>query len=405
MPSDAPHAPAGSLPDDMPVDPQSGDTHPESSDVAASGADDGADGAQPGDDAARERLALGRRLLDQRLTDLFTATAGSVTRPRRHLDFHVDSPSVGDEGDFDIGDAGGDDEVATGNGDDDVVRARDVSTPASMSVSPNIPPFASVQTPTIVIDVDAEPSPSPGVGGEDLSSPRGVKRPSASNASAGTSNTTGAAVSGGPLTFTGSGDAALVANYTAVPAAAPGAALTVSVFPPVAIPFALGNVRGRSSVLQFSSLDEIHTRSRFNVVMQRVRGGQTPFFPNYAPVRSAGESQLACYGPNGFASMARLLDRRPWDAMWRGRVRHVFLFDPNRLDAAQVDWIHQVLRFMYRYRRHYLQRQHWFPLSRQPSAPSAITSAYATREASDRELVMAFMALVDAAPPVAKAVY
>ncbi|KAJ0390553.1 hypothetical protein P43SY_011308 [Pythium insidiosum] len=137
MPSDTPHAPAGSLPDDMPVDPQSGDTRPESSGVAASGAGDGADGAQPthraesdpileralvpfgarpwtffaahasrttaswrdvvdrvgGDltqgifdaastsglgDAARERLALGRRLLDQRLTDLFNATAASV---------------------------------------------------------------------------------------------------------------------------------------------------------------------------------------------------------------------------------------------------------------------------------------------------------------------------------------
>ncbi|KAJ0391692.1 hypothetical protein ATCC90586_012046 [Pythium insidiosum] len=96
MPSDAPPAPAGSLPDDMPVDPQSGDARPASSDVAASGADDGADGAQPahraeGDpileralvpfglsDAARERLTLGRRLLDQRLTDLFNATAASV---------------------------------------------------------------------------------------------------------------------------------------------------------------------------------------------------------------------------------------------------------------------------------------------------------------------------------------
>ncbi|KAJ0391212.1 hypothetical protein ATCC90586_011794 [Pythium insidiosum] len=69
--------------------------------------------------------------------------------------------------------------------------------------------------------------------------------------------------------------------------------------------------------------------------------------------------------------------------MWRERVRHVFMFNPNQLSAAQVDWINQVLRFMYRYRRQYWQRQHWFPLSRQSGAPSSITAAYATREASD----------------------
>ncbi|KAJ0391197.1 hypothetical protein P43SY_011030 [Pythium insidiosum] len=153
---------------------------------------------------------------------------------------------------------------------------------------------------------------------------------------------------GAPLTFTGSDAASHVASYTAVPAAPPGVALAPPVFPRVPLPFALGNVRGRSSVLQYNSLDET---------------------------------------------------QRPWDAMWRGRVRHVFLFNPNQLSAPQVDWINQVLRFMYRYRRQYWQRQHWFPLSRQFGAPPSITAAYATREASDRELVVAFRALTDSAPP------
>ncbi|KAJ0391033.1 hypothetical protein P43SY_010301 [Pythium insidiosum] len=119
---------------------------------------------------------------------------------------------------------------------------------------------------------------------------------------------------GAPLTFTGSDAASHVASYTAVPAAPPGVALAPPAFPRVLLPFALGNVRGRSSVLQYNSLDET---------------------------------------------------QRPWDAMWRGRVRHVFLFNLNKLSAAQVDWMKQVLRFMYRYRRQYWQRQHWFPLSRQ----------------------------------------
>ncbi|KAJ0392088.1 hypothetical protein P43SY_011779 [Pythium insidiosum] len=151
-----------------------------------------------------------------------------------------------------------------------------------------------------------------------------------------------------PLTFTGSDAASHVASYTAVPAAPPGVALAPPVFPRVPLPFALGNVRGRSSVSRYNSLDET---------------------------------------------------QRPWDAMWRGRVRHVFLFNPNQLSAAQVDWISQVLCFMFRYRRQYWQRQHWFPLSRQSGAPSSITAAYATREASDRELVVAFRALTDSARP------
>ncbi|KAJ0391916.1 hypothetical protein ATCC90586_011442 [Pythium insidiosum] len=130
-----------------------------------------------------------------------------------------------------------------------------------------------------------------------------------------------------PLTFTGSDAASHMASYTAVPAAPPGVALAPPVFPRVPLPFALGNVRGRSSVLRYNSLDE------------------------------------------------------------------------TQLSAAQVDWINQVLRFMYRYRRQYWQRQHWFPLSRQSGAPSSITAAYATREASDRELVVAFRALTDSAPP------
>ncbi|KAJ0391077.1 hypothetical protein ATCC90586_011414 [Pythium insidiosum] len=117
-----------------------------------------------------------------------------------------------------------------------------------------------------------------------------------------------------PLTFTGSDAASHVASYTAVPAAPPGVALAPPVFPRVPLPFALGNVRGRSSVLQYNSLDE------------------------------------------------------------------------TQLSAPQVDWINQVLRFMYRYRRQYWQRQHWFPLSRQSGAPPSITAAYATREASDHQL-------------------
>ncbi|KAJ0394610.1 hypothetical protein P43SY_000066 [Pythium insidiosum] len=59
-----------------------------------------------------------------------------------------------------------------------------------------------------------------------------------------------------PLTFTGSDAASHVASHTAVPAAPPGVALAPPVFPCVPLPFALGNVRGRSSVLRYNSLDE-----------------------------------------------------------------------------------------------------------------------------------------------------
>ncbi|KAJ0391161.1 hypothetical protein P43SY_010293 [Pythium insidiosum] len=209
----------------------------------------------------------------------------------------------------------------------------------------------------------------------------------------------GAASAGAtPLTFTGPRAQSLIAAYTSAPVAESGDSLTLPVFSRVPLPFVLGSVRGRSSVLSFSSLDDIHARVRFGVSVQRVRGGQTPFFPNYAPVKNANDAQLACYGPEGFLSMVRLLDQRPWDAMWRGRVRHLFLFDPNQLSAAQVNWIHAVLRFMYGYRRQYWMRQHWFPLSRQENAPRLIVSAYKTREAADRELTTAFATLIESAP-------
>ncbi|KAJ0398349.1 hypothetical protein ATCC90586_006772 [Pythium insidiosum] len=94
-----------------------------------------------------------------------------------------------------------------------------------------------------------------------------------------------------------------------------------------------------------------------------------------------------------------LLATRPWDAMWTGRTRHVFLFDPTQLDDAQVAWMEDVLKFIYQYRRHIWQRNHWFPLSRQPQSGAPMTTMYTARMSADRELTAAFAALCAAAPP------
>ncbi|KAJ0391805.1 hypothetical protein ATCC90586_011584 [Pythium insidiosum] len=316
-------------------------------------------------DRQRDRLEARVSELEGQLADLRRlfdkSTPGLSSRQARHVFAFLWQHGYGqdEEGDYEMGDDGdfADDDL----GDDDLC----VAIPATQA-SALLPPAAPPRPAPLVIDVDADDAADVAPAHADRAdhadaadseahSARGVKRPAALARSQGDNvgggDAGGAAPSapgGAPLTFTGSDAASHVASYTAVPAAPPGVALAPPVFPRVPLPFALGNVRGRSSVLQYNSLDET---------------------------------------------------QRPWDAMWRGRVRHVFLFNPNQLRAAQVDWMNQVLRFMYRYRRQYWQRQHWFPLSRQSGAPPSITAAYATREASDRELVVAFRALTDSAPP------
>ncbi|KAJ0391328.1 hypothetical protein P43SY_010787 [Pythium insidiosum] len=69
------------------------------------------------------------------------------------------------------------------------------------------------------------------------------------------------------------------------------------------------------------------------------------------------------------------------------------------LDDAQVAWMEDVLKFMYRYRRHIWQRNHWFPLSRQSQSGAPMTTMYTARMSADRELTAAFAALCAAAPP------
>ncbi|KAJ0392078.1 hypothetical protein P43SY_011924 [Pythium insidiosum] len=85
--------------------------------------------------------------------------------------------------------------------------------------------------------------------------------------------------------------------------------------------------------------------------------------------------------------------------MWAGRTRYLFLFDPTKLDDAQVQWLFQVLTFMFRYRRHIWQRLHWFPLSLQPQLGAVSTAMYAARMTADRALTTAFAALCAVAPP------
>ncbi|KAJ0391429.1 hypothetical protein ATCC90586_012052 [Pythium insidiosum] len=224
-------------------------------------------------------------------------------------------------------------------------------------------------------------------------SPRSTTGPSALPAAS--TVPAGVVVDGRPLTFPPTDPR--LADYLRVPAGV-GVARTSVVFARLPYPYPLGAVRGRSSTVRMTDLVNIHsTRPIAGVPLQHVRG-QTPYFPNYEPVRQRTASIIERYGPQ-LKNMTDLLATNPWDAMWAGRTRHLFLFDPTKLDDAQVQWLFQVLTFMFQYRRHIWQRLHWFPLSRQPQLGAVSTAMYAARMTADRELTTAFAALCAVAPP------
>ncbi|KAJ0390884.1 hypothetical protein P43SY_010383 [Pythium insidiosum] len=92
---------------------------------------------------------------------------------------------------------------------------------------------------------------------------------------------------------------------------------------------------------------------------------QSPYFPNYEVVRAFASQVRGRYGDDGVSRLREFYATRPWDDMWRGRVRHFFLIDPRRLSDSQLIWLDDVFHFMFEYQQALWMRNHWLHISRE----------------------------------------
>jgi hypothetical protein len=68
----------------------------------------------------------------------------------------------------------------------------------------------------------------------------------------------------------------------------------------------------------------------------------------------------------GIEEYEALMDTQPWLKMWRQRVRHLFLMDPDDLSAAQLAWLLRLFEFQFKYAEAYWLIGHWLAISKEP---------------------------------------
>ncbi|KAJ0390589.1 hypothetical protein P43SY_012037 [Pythium insidiosum] len=175
-------------------------------------------------------------------------------------------------------------------------------------------------------------------------------------------------------------------RITRMPRHPPTEPRTSTPFVSVAHPYQLGSVRSQHSLFPVASMSAKHRYQVMGFPTQLVPS-QSPHFPNYEVVRA-----FACQvrGRNGDDGVSRLREfdaTRPWDDMWRGRVRHFYLIDPRRLSDSQLIWLDDVFHFMFEYRQALWMRNHWLHISREwePEWLNVYTRRLALDDALRRE--------------------
>ncbi|GLD98334.1 hypothetical protein PINS_up007031 [Pythium insidiosum] len=187
-----------------------------------------------------------------------------------------------------------------------------------------------------------------------------------------------------------------LARIAAAPKRPSDQARTSTVFREVPHPQPLGSVRSQHSLFPTAAAS---VKQRFQVMglpTQFVRG-QSLFYPNYETSKNLTHRILERYGPDGLSRFRELYATRPWDDMWRWRVCHLYLFDPRRLSDAQVDWLKEVLVFMFENRQAIWLRGHWLVMSREwPDASMVAACGYRTE--LDTRMKSAFQRLKQRMP-------
>jgi hypothetical protein len=199
----------------------------------------------------------------------------------------------------------------------------------------------------------------------------------------------------GPIAHHLSADS--VEQCEAVPTCPKGGTLTGIDFPHVDIPFTLGRARGYSSTVPYTSATIRHLATVAGISTQRLSPPQSLFFPNYEVAKGKSAAVLANFGSDPYDQLETLRQAAPWDDMWRRRVRHFFLFDPNQLSKIQVRFFQRVWTFMFRFRQEYWTRNHWLAISREHRSDQ-LTDYYDDRQAADDAFTRGWRQLRDSAP-------
>lgn len=130
--------------------------------------------------------------------------------------------------------------------------------------------------------------------------------------------------------------------------------------------YELGPVRGRSSTLDWVAPSDLHRARWFQCRLEYARGrhnitaAQTPYYANYAPLRSDCASAAASYQDEaGFAELCTLLETRPWDVMWVRRATRLYFLDVEKMKPDEQRWVEHVLEFQFRFRQAIWQHTHF----------------------------------------------
>ncbi|GLE06482.1 hypothetical protein PINS_up015729 [Pythium insidiosum] len=151
---------------------------------------------------------------------------------------------------------------------------------------------------------------------------------------------------------------------TKVPSNPVGEPRTSQSFVAVPYPQPLGDVCSQHSLFPVPNMT-VKQRIQVMGYATQLVANQTPYYPNYESVRAFSTRILSRYGNDGVGRLREFFAARPWDDMWRGRVRHFYLIDPRNLSDRQLDWLNEVFEFMFEYRQAIWSRCHWLAISRE----------------------------------------
>jgi hypothetical protein len=116
---------------------------------------------------------------------------------------------------------------------------------------------------------------------------------------------------------------------------------------------------------------------------QRLGNIQAEFFPilQVAQSDSAAASRIV-----SIEAFDQLAQARPWDDMWKNRVKRFYFHDPRLFDDNSITWILTVFQFMFDYRQAIWERLNWLHMPKIKNVPDADRDAWNIRLRNRHEL-------------------
>jgi hypothetical protein len=89
------------------------------------------------------------------------------------------------------------------------------------------------------------------------------------------------------------------------------------------------------------------------------RADLSPFYPAYGVSKSVSTAVIASYDDRLLDDYFAYLETRPWDEMYRQRVRVLYTMDPTTLSPASQRWLRWYFQFMFHQRQAFWEHYHW----------------------------------------------